>query len=798
MKLKRLISLLIIAALAFTTLAGCQKTPTTTTPDNPSQTPASATEETAETAPSSLVFREKNLAIDISDGFYVLNGKIYFSKITEEYDENDELISRTLNITLTDNEASIELPKWSLNLTAERDEAAKTETLEIMNTFAVDAEGNLWLATQTDMFDDESGGVESLSMLKKLDAEGNEIFAVNLSEQEDFAGRISAGLELDKDGNAYLQTWSNAGYATYVFDGETGEYIFRTNDNRIEYTAVTAGGRIVSLNYVSGSYQIVSLDAAKKGVGDIIDLGFNSMYELIFNGFGQYDLFAFRADTIYGITLAEFSETPVISFADSNIDTMTGINLFPITEQIFLLAKYDWQNPARNNISKITYDPDAKDDRVKITIGTIDSNVARGLEILAAAFNKACTTARVEVINYGSGSSLDDRILGTEKLDLALVQGNGPDLICMTNLDPQKYIRKGVLSDMTDMLNNDTRINRADLFENVLEAGFTDGRFYQAIPLFNIYTLIGKASLFGDGSDMTVGKINEVLKQYPDADIIYGTSRQYWLRDCITSTFGSYVDWKSGTCSFDTPEFIALLELSKRVPVENNDLQDLVRINGDEAYHNAIDKFLTTFKNNESLLIDQRASEIRSFREFSELFGEEASFLGYPSPDGAQSTLTTPWSCAINEGSQHKVEAWEYISFLLSNEIVNSVFDGYTWINKTKFEEQAAIEMTPLVEREIGGGFILKTRAMQVSDYTIITKKSDIDEERFANYHLTEAEVQKVRDAIGSVNRVDGVDMKAWAIVAEERDAFLSGTRSAEETARIIQNRVGIYMSENS
>ena len=798
MKLKRLISLLIIAALAFTTLAGCQKTPATTTPDNPSQTPASATEETAETAPPSLVFREKNLAIDISDGFYVLNGKIYFSKITEEYDENDELISRTLNITLTDNEASIELPKWSLNLTAERDEAAKTETLEIMNTFAVDSEGNLWLATQTDMFDDESGGVESLSMLKKLDADGNEIFAVNLSEQEDFAGRISAGLELDKDGNAYLQTWSNAGYATYVFDGETGEYIFRTNDNRIEYTAVTAGGRIVSLNYVSGNYQIVSLDAAKKVSADIIDLGFNSMYELIFNGFGQYDLYALRGDTIYGLTLAEFSETPVISLADSNIDTMTGINLFPITEQIFLLAKFDWQNTARNSISKITYDPTAKDDRVKITIGTIDSNVARGLEILAAAFNKACTTARVEVINYSSGSSLEDRIHGTEKLDMALVQDTGPDLICTALLDPQKYIRKGVLADMTDMLNNDTRINRADLFENALEAGTFDGGLYNAILYFNVYTLIGKASLFGDGSDFTSTKINEVLKQYPNAEVAFGLRRNLWLRECVMATFNSYVDWETATCNFETPEFIALLELAKRFPVENEDLLDLVNANGNDAYQNGLDKFLTTFKNNETFLMEDTISDIRNIREYTELFGEEISLLGYPSPDGAINVLSAAWGCGISEGSQHKAEAWEFISYFMSNEDAGNILEGYLGINKTTFEKQAAIEMTPLVEREIGGGFVLNTRPMQVSDYVFITKKSDIDEERFANFHLTEAEVQRVRDAIASATRADGVDMKAWSIVYEEAEAFLSGTRSAEETARIIQNRVGIYMSENS
>jgi len=36
------------------------------------------------------------------------------------------------------------------------------------------------------------------------------------------------------------------------------------------------------------------------------------------------------------------------------------------------------------------------------------------------------------------------------------------------------------------------------------------------------------------------------------------------------------------------------------------------------------------------------------------------------------------------------------------------------------------------------------------------------------------------------------------AIIAEETEAFMNGVHSAEETARLIQSRVSIYVSENS
>ena len=475
-----------------------------------------------------------------------------------------------------------------------------------------------------------------------------------------------------------------------------------------------------------------------------------------------------------------------------------GINLFPVTEQIFLLGKFNWVDMTKSVMSKITYDPAARDDRVKITIGTIDTNIVWILDRLASEFNRRNSVARMEVICYSQGTSNEERVRGMEKLDMALVQGTGPDLIFFSRLDVNKYVRKGALADMTDMLNNDTRINRADLFENILDAGFVDGKFYHAITDFVIFTQFGKTSLFGDGSDMTALKINEVLKQYPNAEITYEYTGITWLRDCMMAGISSYLDWENATCNFDNPEFIALLELAKRFPTENNTRRELVERENVEAYHNALDNYLTAFKENRALLIAYDIHDTRRIREFTELFGEEVSCLGFPSPDGAVSSISAGFHFGISESSQHKEEAWEFISMMMTDREVNEIFYGGMWINRAIFEDEAAKEKTPVMERSTAGGLTLYFRSTAAYDYVTYFDKSEIDEERFANYHLTEAEVQRIRDAIGSATRVDGIDMQAWAIVNEEAEAFLSGTRSAEETARIIQNRVGIYMSENS
>ncbi len=61
---------------------------------------------------------------------------------------------------------------------------------------------------------------------------------------------------------------------------------------------------------------------------------------------------------------------------------------------------------------------------------------------------------------------------------------------------------------------------------------------------------------------------------------------------------------------------------------------------------------------------------------------------------------------------------------------------------------------------------------------------------------MTEEEIAKFQELLRQVEHTELYDETAYAIIQEEVTVFLAGQRSAEETARIIQRRMSIYVSE--
>ena len=63
---------------------------------------------------------------------------------------------------------------------------------------------------------------------------------------------------------------------------------------------------------------------------------------------------------------------------------------------------------------------------------------------------------------------------------------------------------------------------------------------------------------------------------------------------------------------------------------------------------------------------------------------------------------------------------------------------------------------------------------------------------------MTEEEIARFQELLRQVEHTELYDETAYAIIQEEVTVFLAGQRSAEETARIIQSRMSIYVSEQS
>ena len=176
-----------------------------------------------------------------------------------------------------------------------------------------------------------------------------------------------------------------------------------------------------------------------------------------------------------------------------------------------------------------------------------------------------------------------------------------------------------------------------------------------------------------------------------------------------------------------------------------------------------------------------------------ELFGEEMAFLGFPSSGNSGNVLSPLLDLGILEASQHKAEAWEFISFLMQDDFSQVVGDSSILINRSAFDDRAAEEMIPMAERDSAIVFEITPTSFSTSQYV---SGAELKDPKWANYHLTADEVAAMSDAIENITRLASTDLLIYAIISEEADVFLNGARTAEETARIIQSRVSIYVAE--
>ena len=63
-------------------------------------------------------------------------------------------------------------------------------------------------------------------------------------------------------------------------------------------------------------------------------------------------------------------------------------------------------------------------------------------------------------------------------------------------------------------------------------------------------------------------------------------------------------------------------------------------------------------------------------------------------------------------------------------------------------------------------------------------------------YAATKEQVERIWEMIGTARTYSRMDEQLFRIIYEEADACFSGQKSAEEAARLVQNRVQTYLNE--
>ena len=671
--------------------------------------------------------------------------------------------------------------------TKDPDSAEDMIEYENIYAFSIDTAGNLWVFVGIERYSRDYSMNESIVTLTKYAPDGTELVSSDISEIAGAGGYFYPnGVCFNGDGD--LCTMSDQ--SIYVFDSETAEFDFKITEQGYIYSiTVTNTGDVAYIMQPQMEYEIKTVDFEAKKAGHVVTYSGNVYFNTVATGSGDYSFYVAQNDYIYGFKLDTMTADIVVNFTNSDVDSSYISRISSMANGDFIVASYNW-NGGTSSIMRLTPNPNPiVEGKVLITIGAVYIDSATRSAI--RQFNKKSDTARITVLDYSQYETVDNYSAGMTQLDMDILGGRAPDIICFSGLQPSKYAAKGIIEDLMPYIEASPDVDIDNLFGNILEAGMYDGKLYRIITAFSISTLVGKTSIVGEPGSFTAAKVNEMAAKYPGAEIVSMTPANSWLYNCITMALDEYVDWTTGKCSFNTPEFIELLNSSRHFPAEI----DYSRLYEDyELFQKNLE---TMFKEDRALLQNSGLNRIREIRSIFETFGEDVSFVGYPTQSGGGALIYPQQDYGISATSPNKDEAWSFISMFLSGE----VDDEDMWsqsINRMIFEKQASDEMIPLAERDFSKGVeIVEFFPGGGASMWSVNSLSEINLSDYPNYELTQKEVDTARGMIESATMVYASDETITTILFEELEAFIGGARSAEDVANVIQSRVSIYVSES-
>lgn len=636
------------------------------------------------------------------------------------------------------------------------------------------------------------GWVEPKMMLCRFGADGEIIFSKDLAKalgQDgenayvqylalDARNRIYIGIEssiilLDEEGDLQGTVETGASWINSLGCGRDGKVYFSYYDHASE----------------NNTYVLAEADFDKKAVGATYS-GFiggngNGLYAGL-----EHDFLVGDSSSVYAYDLKSQKCEKLFDWLDSDINGMGATCMGQMEDGRILAVINDWESDERGIALLTKTNASEVAQRETIVVGTMYGDSL--LQSAAVKFNRTNEKYRISIRTYIDWNNWSETAYSDAltKLNNDVTSSNCPDILDLSGLNVQQLAAKGVFEDLNPYLEGSVYFSQDDFIPNVMDAYAYNG-IQLSIPVtFSLRTVIGRASDLGDKDGWTIDEMIAYADSYPDAQIFDYSSKDYILQMCMAFNENAFIDWSTGECKFDTPEFKSLLEFVNRFPDEYQ-------------YEDGMASTPTRIQNREILLDMSYISDFNEMQLYKEIFEGDFTCIGYPTTDGSCGTgLTAYQAYAITSKSAYKEGAWEFIEGMLIPEEESDNVRGRSWnFPNNKEQLQAMAEEAVKIEYVTdANGEILKD---ENGDPIVQGAGMGIGYEDGWTYDYripTQDEVDIIMDLINKARPVtnsNGND-EILNIINEEAAAYYQGQKSVDEVTAIIQSRINIYVSENS
>ena len=574
-------------------------------------------------------------------------------------------------------------------------------------------------------------------------------------------------------------TWYAEESDPFVWYSDGTVYLTSENSGtlvRVNLTEMTASSESLPNSVVSVSY-----DTAGKAYLLLSGLGTRNLYtiennvlteihqDINFRSVFSDHVFALNDEIYYydsdGIK-KHGENKAILDFIDSglvytNIESLTVGDMdevfclyrSPLTQELIF---YRMNKTAEENIRE----------KIQIEV-TFAENGKSFVQLAASMFNAVSEEYHVVCDiyrNYGS----DDYDALLNRFEKAILKGDVGDIIVYSD---EEFLRKysSVFLDLTGYVNPDK------YFRCVMDSLKVNDAVYAMSPYFTVYTLVGLKENLPSAGEWTTETFLEMSDTPEGVHLLSINSRSYMQEILLMNRLEDYISGTENT--FDSEEFIALLEHLKTYPEENQ----LHIHSTDNAFMNGTCILRNTTLSSLNIYIEEKM-------RFGVLEEGELCYIGFPNDSGnGIADVNFDLYFSVNRNSHVVHGALEFIDFLMNSSDLLIEAAGHSYMPSSKSV------FTEWLDYEGAYPYVCHYPSM-----TAIPKQDTSEDENYPVVAIDDQFKNKYYTLIDSLTVGDSVPIMVTEIVKEELSAFYARIHTAEETAEMISNRVALFLGETN
>lgn len=585
-------------------------------------------------------------------------------------------------------------------------------------------------------------------------------------KKTDTSMQLGGDCIFDGDGNSYVRSWNEDGSfeSLYILDSE-GKLLLEYKAGPEEALCdpmKTANGDLIFPVWIAGDNfrtRFVWFDVEQGMPRTLAELSGEPISHLY--GMQGNELYYEDRSGIVRWDVLSGDRQLIFRFAENGItDSSKGYST--------MLLLREGKPPVLRNLGRMNggeddwfavlmEEPAERPDAVRV-VSLLDRTTSRIKKCAAEASRRN----RNYLYAYESRGTKDMEDYRTQII-AELAAGKGPDLLYVSRQDMELLQRRGLLADLRTLIPEETL---EKVIPGVIELGTVDGTFVGMAPGVSVRTLmIGKDVWSGDSwtlddvlNLMESGQLERRILTNPRAMYYYPLAVTRWLVDYnLENSF--LIDWEKGESHFEDERFIRLLKDVGRY--DNGDF------NGPWDARAA---------GGGSLMVEVNFSEIRDILDFQGVRETEKShYVGFPTESGNGNYLFTDGVLVVNKNLSDPEAVSVYLAALWGREIQVS-FD---------ILEGDAIPVTYLPTDDI-------VYDAETNEAWLKYEKLTVFEDGTTSLHEANALLAQCVPGPIEYAELDQIIYEELSIYFEDEN------RTAEDTAKVIDKRIQVYLDERN